>query len=151
MKKDSYLFNKKYKVSAWVSTYSYADIPDNYFEERFSKNNTRAQNQWSDNFKIRYFNPEEMETNGAMNGLRSIEEVAGECSFSTSYIENLISKAKKKNLLQVSWLVLLFEFEYSSKQTGVDSDEYLTLLGAFNYDDEAENVIPIAEDAGESE
>jgi len=140
-----YLFAKKNKVSVWASKHPYADIPDSYFEESFSKNNTRARNNWSDNFKIRYFRPEDMETNGAVEGTRSIREVAGECSFSTSYIDTLMSKAKKKDMLEVSWLVLLFDYEYSSKTSSIESDEYLTLLGAFSYDDDADSLIEIEE------
>ena len=60
-----------------------------------------------------------------------------------------MSKAKKKNLLQVSWIILLFEYEYSSKTTGVEADDYLTLLGAFNYDDDADSLIEIEEPAEE--
>ncbi len=142
---DSFLFNKKHKVSIWASTHPYSDIPDEYFEETFSKNNTRAQNTWSSNFKIRYFNPGTLETNGSQSGLLSIKQVAGECSYSTSFIDNLLSKAKKKNLMEVSWLILLYEFEYSSKTSGVESDEYVTLLGAFNYDDDADNLIELEE------
>ncbi len=138
-----FLFDKKYKVTAWVSKVPYADIPDDYFEETFFKNNTRAKNQWTNNFKIRYFKPDQIETNGSYEGLKPIKEIAGACSFSLSYIDNLMSKAKKKNLLEISWLVLLFDFEYSTKTTGVEKDQYLTLLGAFNYDDEAESLIEV--------
>jgi len=141
----SYLFNKKYKVSVWASTHPYEDIPDEYFEETFSKNNTRAQSSWSKNFKIRYFNPEALETNGTQKGFLDIKQVAGQCSYSTSFIENLMSKAKKKNFTKVSWLILLYEFEYSAKKSGVESDEYVTLLGAFNYDDDADNVYELEE------
>ena len=140
-----YLFAKKNKVSIWASKHPYEDIPDDYFEESFSKNNTRARNTWSDNFKMRYFRPEEMETNGAVDGTRPIREVAGECSFSTSYIDTLMSKAKKKDMLEITWLVLLFDYEYSAKTSGVESDEYLTLLGAFSYDDDAENLVELEE------
>ncbi|MDQ7051139.1 MAG: immunity 22 family protein [Enterobacterales bacterium] len=142
----AYLFDKKYKVSVWASKVPYAEIPDDYFEESFFKNNTRAKNQWSNNFKIRYFKPDEMETNGSYEGLKAIQEIAGACSFSSSYIDNLMSKAKKKNLLEISWLVLLFDFEYSSKQTLVEADDYLILLGAFNYDDEADSLIELEPD-----
>ena len=141
-----FLFDKKHKVSIWASKQPYADIPDDYFEETFFKNNTRAKNQWSNNFKIRYFKPDEMETNGSYEGLKPIQEIAGACSFSTSFIDNLMSKAKKKQLLEVSWLVLLFDFEYSAKATGVESDDYLTLLGAFNYDDEAESLVEVEQE-----
>jgi len=140
------LFAKKNKVSVWVSTHPYAEIPEEYFEEVFSKNNTRARNTWSDNFKMRYFRPEDMETNGSMEGLINIKQAAGECSFSSSFIEPLMSKAKKKNLLEVSWIILLYEYEYSAKLSGVENDEYLTLLGAFSYDDDADSLYEIEHD-----
>ncbi len=135
-----HLFGKKHKVSIWASTHSYEDIPEEYFEEHFSKNNTRASNSWSSNFKMRYFRPEDMETNGSQDGTINIKQAAGECSFSCSYIDALMSKAKKKDLLEITWLILLFEYEYSAKISGVESDEYVTLLGAFNYDDDADSL-----------
>ncbi len=140
---ETYLFTKKNKVSIWVSNHLYADIPEDYFEENFSKNNARAKNTWSSNFKIRYFKPENMETNGSHEGLIGIKQAAGECSFSSSFIDALLSKAKKKNLLRVSWVVLLFEVEYTAKLSGVESDDYLTLLGAFNYDDDVDSVFEV--------
>ena len=142
-KKETFLFSKKNKVSIWASKHPYAKIPEGYFKESFSKNNTRARNTWSNNFKIRYFRPEDMETNGSHDGLIGIKHAAGECSFSSSFIEPLLSKAKKKNLLQVSWIIILFEYEYSAKVTGIENDEYVTLLGAFNYDDDADSLIEI--------
>ena len=138
-----YDFTKKYKVSVWASQHPYADVPDDYFEETFSKNNTRAVNTWSKNFNLKYFMPDHLETNGAEEGLISIEVAAGECLFSTSYIETLMSKARKKKLEEVSWIVLLFEVEYSLKMSGVEKDQYMTFLGAFDYDDGAENVYEI--------
>ena len=126
-----HLFQKKNKVSIWVSTHPYADIPDDYFEETFTKNNTRASNQWSKNFKMRYFLPEYLETNGAMQGTIKIRDAVSACSYSESYIENLMSKAKKKDLMDVTWVVLLYEYEYSSKVSNIYNDEYLKMLGAF--------------------
>ncbi len=137
------LFAKKNKVSIWASTHPYEDIPEEYFDETFSKNNTRATNTWSANFKIRYFNPAKMETNGSHDGTLSIKQAVGECSFSSSFIEGLMSKAKKKKLDQVTWVILLYEFEYSAKISGIENDKYVTLLGAFDYDDDAESLFEI--------
>ncbi|MGX5173966.1 immunity 22 family protein [Aliikangiella sp. IMCC44653] len=139
-------FTKSGKVSVWASQLPYASIPDEYFEERFSKNQTRANNQWSDNFKLRFFYPENMETNGAMEGMVEIENAVGECSFSSSFIANLMSKAKKLNLLQVTWVVLLYDFEFSAKLADINSDDTLTFVGAFNYDEEAESVIELPDE-----
>jgi len=74
-----YDFSKKNKVSVWASQHPYADIPDAYFEETFSRNNTRATNTWSKNFRLKYFLPANMETNGAMEGLIHIKQAVGEC------------------------------------------------------------------------
>ncbi len=135
------LFNTKGKVSVWASQYPYADIPDDYFEETFSKKGSRAKNSWSDNYKIRYFDPKQMETNGAHTGTIDMHEAAGGCSCSSSYIVNLMSKAKKNKMEQVTWIILLFEQEYSIKLSGVVKDEYTTFLGAFNYDASSESLL----------
>ena len=136
-------FAKKGKVSVWASQHAYKDVPDEYFEEIFSRKNTRATNTWSDNFNLQFFNPENMETNGAHEGTIGINKAAGECSFSSSYIQVLESKARKKKLEEVSWIVLLFEYEYSPKVSGVDKDNYMTFLGAFDYDDDADNLYEV--------
>jgi len=96
------LFTTKGKVSVWASQHPYADIPDDYFEETFFKKGTRARNCWSDNYKIRYFSPQQMETNGAHTGTIDIHEAAGGCSCSSSFIVNLMSKAKKNKMEQVT-------------------------------------------------
>jgi len=140
-----YDFSKKNKVSVWASQHPYADIPDAYFEETFSRNNTRATNTWSKNFRLKYFLPENMETNGAMEGLIDIKQAVGECSFSASFMDVLMSKARKKQLEQVTWVVLLFEHEYSVKLSATGKDEYLTFLGAFDYDDDADSLYEVEE------
>lgn len=139
--KQDFLFTKKNKVSVWASQHPYADIPDEYFAETFFKNNKRAKNTWSDNYKLRYFEPQMMETNGAHTGTIDINTAAGECSCSSSFMVNLLSKAKKNNMLQVSWIILLFEHEYSVKQSDVTADEFTTFLGAFNYDADSDSLL----------
>ncbi len=136
-------FSKKNKVSVWASQHPYADIPDEYFEETFSRNNTRATNRWSNNFKLKFFLPDNMETNGTMDGLVDIRQAAGECSFSESYMPQLMSKARKNKMEQVSWIVLLFECEYSLRQTNISKDDYLTFLGAFDYDSDADSLFDV--------
>jgi len=54
-----------------------------------------------------------------------------------------MSKARKKKMEAVTWIVLLFEHEYSVKLSGVDKDTYMTFLGAFDYDDTADNLYEI--------
>lgn len=144
-------FSKKYKVSVWVSQLPYAQIPDSYFEESFNKSKTRATNQWSKNYQIRFFNPELMETNGSMDGLIDIQRAAGECSYSSSFIANLLGKAKKLKIDQVSWIILLFDYEFSSRLAEQEKDEYTQFLGAFNYLDDADSLFELNVESNEGE
>ncbi len=41
----------------------------------------------------------------------------------------------------MTWIILLFEQEYSIKLSGVVKDEYTTFLGAFNYDASSESLL----------
>lgn len=133
-------FTKRNKVSVWVSQHPYAEIPDDYFEETFSRNKTRATNAWSANFNLKFFNPSNLATNGTHEGTLDIKKAAGECSFSASFIDILMSNAKRKNLEKVTWIVLLYGYEYSVRVSGVDKDKYMSFLGGFDYDDDADNV-----------
>lgn len=141
-----YNYNRKKKVSVWVSQHPYADIPDDYFEERFSHKNTRAQNTWSDNFKLPYFNPDCLEINGVHEGMVDIKKAAGECSFSSSYIDVLMSKSRKKKISEITWIVLLFDCEYTIKVSNVGKDSYLKFLGAFDYDETADRLYKTEEE-----
>ncbi len=129
-------------MSIWASQHPYADIPDEYFEETYFKNNTLATNQWSKNFNLVNFVCENMETNGAQVGAVKIINAAAECSFSNSYVKVLLGKAKKKKMENITWIILLFNHEYSVKVSGVDKDNYVTFLGAFDYDETADNYQP---------
>jgi hypothetical protein len=139
--KKGYDFTKKNKVSIWVSQHPYQDIPDAYFDETFSHKKKRATNTWSDNFRLQYFEPDFMETNGVQTATVNIKKAAGECSFSSSYFEALLNKVKKMKLTSITWIVLLYECEYNVKRSGIDKDTYLTFVGAFDYDDSAENLL----------
>ncbi len=140
MSEKGFLFSKKNKVSVWASQMPYADIPDAYFEETFFKNKTRATNTWTKNYNMRYFRPDDLETNGVETGVADIKQVAGACSFTSSFILPLLSKARKKKLTEVSWLIFLYEYEYSVKTSGIENDDVTTFLGAFDYQDHVENV-----------
>ena len=50
-----------------------------------------------------------------------------------------MSKARKNRLEEISWIILLFDYEYSVVLSGVNKDKYVSFLGAFNYDESADN------------
>ncbi len=130
-------FDKEGMVSIWVSQVPYADIPDDYFDE---KKGRIPLNEWAGNFRFNTFDTENIEMNGAYEGTVHIKRAAGECSYSRSYIDALVAKAVKLDLEKITWIILLFDFEYYPKKTGVFKDRYVNFVGSYPYDSEADNL-----------
>jgi hypothetical protein len=140
-------FDKEGMVSVWVSQVPYADIPDDYFDER--EKGHIPLNEWAGNFKFNTFNSDNIEINGAYDGTVTIKRAAGECSYSTSYIDALVAKAKKLDLVNITWIILLFDFEYYPKKTGVSKDQYVNFIGSYPYNSDADNLYSINQETGE--
>jgi hypothetical protein len=122
-------FEKYGKVSVWCSTISYDTIPDSYFEE--DDNGIEA---WARNFSITEYDHENMETNGVASGTALVKSIIEDCSYSSAYGEGIIHKINKMGHQQVSWIILLFDFEYRNKITKIHEDEYVQYVGSFVYD-----------------
>jgi hypothetical protein len=128
-------FEKEGKISVWISTFPYNEIPDSYFEE-----DEQGLGSWAHNFKIGSYDPEDMETNGADTGTVHAEKAIGECSCSQSYIDAVTHKIKKMGISDLTWVIIMFDFEYRPKKTKVYKDEFVQYVGSFPYDDEADCV-----------
>ena len=122
-------FEKYGKVSVWCSTTSYDTIPDSYFEE--DENGIEA---WARNFAIKEYDHESIETNGVASGTALVKSIIEDCSYSSAYGEGIIHKISKMGHQEVSWIILLFDFEYRNKLTKIHEDEYVQYVGSFMYD-----------------
>ncbi|BBB25994.1 immunity 22 family protein [Amphritea japonica] len=125
-------FEKEGIVSVWYSTADYASIPDSYFEE-----DEQGLDQWAKNYQIISYDPENMETNGCETGCAPTKDIIGPCSWSGSYGEAVIKKIEKIGDKKISWLILLFDFEYRAKKTHIFQDEYVNFVGCFPFDIDA--------------
>ena len=125
-------FEKYGKVSVWCSTISYETIPDSYFVE-----DEEGLDPWAKNFLINEYDHENMETNGVASGMASVKSIIEDCSYSSAYGEGVIHKITKMGHPQVSWIILLFDFEYRNKLTKIHEDEYVQYVGSFVYDMDA--------------
>ncbi len=128
-------FEKEGIVSVWYSTTDYSSIPDSYFEE-----DEQGLDRWAKNFEISEYDPENLETNGKDRGTAAVLDIIGPCSWSYSYGDAVIKKIEKLGDKQISWLILLFDFEYRAKKTHIFEDEYVHFVGCFPYDMEAGNL-----------
>jgi hypothetical protein len=122
-------FEKYGKVSVWCSTTSYDTIPDSYFEE-----DDNGIDAWARNFAITEYDHENMETNGVASGTAPVKSIIEDCSYSSAYGEGIIHKISKMGHQEVSWIILLFDFEYRNKLTKIHEDEYVQYVGSFMYD-----------------
>ena len=125
-------FEKHGKVSVWCSSVSYDTIPDRYFEE--DEDGTDA---WSRGFAISQYEHENMETNGVASGTAAVKDIVEQCSYSSAYGLGVVHKINKMGHQQISWLILLFDFEYRNKLTKIHEDEYVQYVGSFVYDMDA--------------
>ena len=75
-----------------------------------------------------------METNGVASGTALVKSIIEDCSYSSAYGEGIIHKINKMGHQQVSWIILLFDFEYRNKITKIHEDEYVQYVGSFVYD-----------------
>lgn len=129
-------FEKEGIVSVWFSTVPYADIPGSYFDE-----DEQGLCAWAHNFKIGPYNHDTLETNGTNSGMISVTKAVGECSYSSSYVDAVVKKINKMGADKLTWVILLFDFEYRVKKTKVYEDKYVQYVGAYAYDMNAHNVI----------
>lgn len=125
-------FEKYGKVSVWCSTISYDTIPDRYFEE-----DEQGLDAWARNFTITEYDHENMETNGVASGTALVKSIIEDCSYSSGYGASVIHKISKMGHPQVSWIILLFDFEYRNKITKIHEDEFVQYVGSFVYDMDA--------------
>ena len=125
-------FNKEGIVSVWYSTVDYSSIPNSYFEE-----DEQGLDQWARNFQIPGYDPENMETNGCETGLADAATIITPCSWSGSWGEPVVKKIAKLGDNKISWLVLMFDFEYRAKKTKIFDDEYVRFVGCFPYNSDA--------------
>ena len=127
--KKAFKFEKEGLVSVWFSTYPYNEVPDSYFDE-----DEQGLCAWAKHFKMDVYDHECLETNGAQSGEIAIEVAVGECSYSRSFVDKVVAKVNKMGQENVTWVILLFDYEYRPKKSKVYQDEYVKFVGAFPYD-----------------
>lgn len=132
MANDGKDFKKEGQVSVWFSDYPYQDIPDSYFDE-----DEQGLCNWARNFKMGIYDHDCLETNGAQHGDIAAVEAVGQCSYAQSYVDKVVHKINKMGAEKVTWVILLFDYEYRPKKTKVYKDEYVQFVGAYPYDDTA--------------
>jgi hypothetical protein len=137
-------FGKEGFVSIWVATVPLSQIPDDYFEENYGDEEKPLTKFYGD-FGFGYFDHDFMDTNGSKRTAKSISTLVGQCSYSSSFVDQTVGEAKRRGLDKTQHVILLYDFRYDPKKTKITKSPYMEFLGSFRYDSEAPNAIPYEE------
>jgi hypothetical protein len=131
-----YDFEKKGQVSIWVAIVSWTQLPASYFEAHYGREDDEPFTEFSEDFGFGFYDHDKVDTNGSEEA-KPLEELLGECSFSSSYLTEAVAEAKKRGLDKTSFVFLLHDIEYQPMLTKVSRSAYMEFLGAFHFDSQA--------------
>jgi Immunity protein 22 len=132
-------FEKKGRVSIWVAIVPWTQLPKEYFEEHYGREDNEAFTQFSEDFGFGFFDHDFVDTNGSKE-TKLLEELLGECSFSSSYLGEAVAESNKRGLTKTSFVFLLYDIEYQPETTKVSRSSYMEFLGSFRFDPKATSV-----------
>jgi hypothetical protein len=138
-----YEFEKKDIVSIWVAIVPWDQLPSVYFKEHYGRDDDEPFTQFSDDFGFGFFDHDFVDTNGSPGQPEPIERLLGQCSFSSSYLQEATAEARKRGLGRTQFVFLLYDIEYQPKTTNVWRSSYMAFLGSFRYDSTAPSAIPL--------
>jgi len=85
---------------------------------------------------VGYYNLDDQESNTFDFKDTKIEELLKEISYSESFIQEALKKAREKNLESAKWIIVQFDFAYDPKKVSVTISREPIFLGTFNYEEE---------------
>jgi Immunity protein 22 len=130
-------------VSIWASIVPLAEIPDDYFEERYSETEDIPQTKFCGDFDFWGHDHDQIDANCSLKGPESFERLIGECSFSKSYISEATKRARKLGIETTQQVMLLYDLRYDLKPSVVETSPYLRFVGSFPYDSNASSAFEV--------
>lgn len=134
-------FDAEGVVSIWAAVSPLSRIPDDYFDERYGDDEIPL-SRFCEDFGFGWFDHDFMDTNISEGRAASIEKLIGQCSYSSSFLDQAVAQANKLRLEKTQWVTLLFDFKYDPKQTGITKSKYVEFVGSFPYSQDAPSAIP---------
>ncbi len=141
-----YDFERPGVVSIWVATVPLSRIPKNYLKEN-GDNEDGPFNRFSADFGFAGgYDHDTVDTNASPGRAKSIADLLGECSYSSSFVGRAAAEAKKRGLDKTQFVFLLYDARYPARRTKITKSEFMEFLGCFPYDDEAPNAVSHEDD-----
>src|SRR6476646_8935414 len=125
-------------VSIWVGGFPSEEVADRHMRERYGdRRDDEPLAEWMGEFGFRYFDHDFMDTNG--NGLtrQPLRDLLAPCSYADSFLNEAMREAEQQGIAEAQCVILLFNFRYDPRVTGVTQGKHLRFLGTFPYAVEA--------------
>jgi hypothetical protein len=110
---------KKGVVSVWVGKFTNEVEFENYITEKYGQIDDSTLSEFAKDSGLKWYDHDLREADFNSDGLVSIRTLLLQTSYSESFIDNVVQKAKNKNLEKGNAIFLLFDCDYS----GVDNSK----------------------------
>lgn len=128
-------------VSIWVTRVKLSAVPADYMAYNHGGNDDEPWSTFSSNFGFGYYDDDFAES-FAQPSKRSVSlyKQLKYLSYSTSFIDAAVAKAREKGLERTAWVFLLYNFAYDPGVTKIERDAYMAFLGVFPFDEKSKPV-----------
>ncbi|QOV88594.1 immunity 22 family protein [Humisphaera borealis] len=129
-------FGEEGRVSIWVGIAPLKKVPKDYFDENHEDEDAPI-DQFAADFGFGYYSHDLVELNDEEPKPRPTHELLAFHSYSMSFIDEAAAAAAKAGVKTSQFAVVMFDFDYNPKVTGVSRNAYLQFIGSFDYDKDA--------------
>jgi hypothetical protein len=136
MRYDGPHFERKGMVSIWVGVFPSESARKAQLKERYGEEfEDEPLAEWMGEFGFGWFDHDQMDTN--WDGLKGqpLRDLLGQCSYAASFLERAVAAGSEQGIEESQTALLLYDFKYDPKVTGVTQGKYLRFLGTFRYSD----------------
>jgi Immunity protein 22 len=121
-------------VSIWVGVFPSEEVKERQLRERYGdRRDGEPLAEWMGEFGFGWFDHDFMDINADGLSIQPLRALLAPCSYARSLLEDALRAADAQGISEAQIVLLLHEFRYDPRVTGVTQGNYLQFLGAFPY------------------
>lgn len=129
-------FGREGRVSVWLSIVPLKKVPTDYFDENDEDDDTPL-NAFAAEFGFGYYDQDLVELNDEQSAALPVWDLLAVHSYTASFVDAAAAAAGKAGIQTAQSAVVMYDFDYDPKVTGVSRSAYFQFIGAFDYDRDA--------------
>ena len=125
-------------VSIWATPVPYHEIPEDYFTYDFAGGDNDPWNRFSSDFGFGYYDDDFVENyfDEPEKCSLPVRELIAPLSYSSSFIDAVVQRAKELGLEETSYLFLIYNFKYDPTITRKQKSAIFQFLGTFLFNED---------------